>query len=139
MLEKDGVVGSDSCFGQIDGNGGDWIKLVVVEDHLDLRGWALQWLEDNEKGNGQTSAAGVWDLSRVSGGQAQGIITFSNDLFWSDLRAGTILTISEKDSVDLSTDTSFDPATGDWWIHVFHEWRSSRNESFVDNRYQCGW
>ena len=116
---KDG--GADSYFGQILGNGGDWVELVVVEDHLDIRGWALQWLEDNGEGNGQATATGVWDTSRVAGNEAQGIITFADDPLWADLRSGTIITLSEKSAVgsfDLTTDTSFDPTQGDWWIHV---------------------
>ena len=34
---KDG--GADAYFGQILGNGGDWVELVVVEDHLAIQGW----------------------------------------------------------------------------------------------------
>ena len=123
---KDG--GADTYFGQILGNGGDWIELVVVEDHLDIRGWSLQWLEDNDEGNGLATSSGVWDPSRVSSNQAQGIITFTNDLLWSDLRAGTILTLSEKTAAgtfDLGTDTSFDPANGDWWIHVSTQYEAN--------------
>ena len=32
----------------------------------------------------------------------------------ADLRSGTILTVAEE----LGSDTSFDPATGDWWINL---------------------
>ncbi|MCD8535227.1 MAG: hypothetical protein LR011_10770 [Verrucomicrobia bacterium] len=46
---------------------------------------------------------------------------------WADLRAGTILTLAENESLANSsgesvvsgTQTSFDPASGDWWIHVW--------------------
>jgi len=31
--------GTDTFWGRILGNGGDWFELVVVQDHLDLRGW----------------------------------------------------------------------------------------------------
>jgi len=33
--------GSDPYWGRVYGNGGDWFELVVVQDHLDLRGWQL--------------------------------------------------------------------------------------------------
>ena len=32
---------SDSYFGRVKGNGGDWFELVVIKDHLDMRGWQL--------------------------------------------------------------------------------------------------
>ena len=81
----------------------------------------LRWLEENGEGNGQAAAPGVWDPSRVSAYEAQGTITFANHPLWADLRAGTIITLSENTSAatfDLSTDTSFDPGNDDWWIHV---------------------
>ena len=34
---------SDTYWGQVEGNGGDWFELVVIEPGLDLRGWELQW------------------------------------------------------------------------------------------------
>ena len=33
---------------------------------------------------------------------------------WADLRAGTIVTVSE----DLEDDVSYDPPSGDWWVNV---------------------
>ena len=38
----------------------------------------------------------------------------TDDSLWSDLRSGTIITISE----DVPSDVSYDPAAGDWWINV---------------------
>ena len=38
MLENSG---SDTFFGQVLGNGGDWFELVVIRDRLDIRGWQL--------------------------------------------------------------------------------------------------
>src|SRR6185436_1076333 len=32
--------GTDTFWGHVLGNGGDWVELVTVEDHLDLRGWS---------------------------------------------------------------------------------------------------
>jgi len=84
---------SDTYFGRVAGNGGDWIELVVIADHLDIRGWKLDICE------------GV-----VCNDQ----LVFSNHAVWSDLRAGTIITVAE----DEPTDLSFDPGGGDWWINV---------------------
>ena len=124
--------------GRIQGNGGNWFELVVVEDHVDARGWQIQWAE-------QGSNTGTGDIWTGDGSVDQGILTLSNDNVWSDLRSGTIITFSELEQVlvdttekgqdrnftladdadgtfevtiDLSTDTSFDPASGDWWIHI---------------------
>ena len=127
--------------GRIEDNGGNWVELVVIQDHLDIRGWQLRWAET---GAADTDGSDLWfGDSAVE----QGIITFSAGPGpWEDLRAGTIITLSEKQSIgvdtdwdgglddrnftdgvdavdvdvtiDLSTDTSYDPLGGDWWIHV---------------------
>ena len=84
---------SDSYFGRVLGNGGDWFELVVVTDHLDMRRWLLDIYVD-----------GVLDES----------LMLTNEGLWSDLRSGTIITVSE----DVPTDASYNPAAGDWWINV---------------------
>ncbi|MBN2218046.1 MAG: PEP-CTERM sorting domain-containing protein [Pirellulales bacterium] len=123
---------SDTFFGRVMGNGDNWIELVVVEDHADLRGYELLWLENDGDGNGTY----VWDDAHYLDNQSQGKIIFSDAALWSDLRGGTIITISDKQTVDteyengtevefdLSTDTSYDPLAGDWTIHM-----SSRQEA----------
>jgi len=100
--------GADSFFGTIDGNGGNWIELLVIQDNLDVRGWKLAWNEDD-------------DEDGTPAGNTVGEITFSDAMLWSDLRAGTLVTIIEKadaGGLDTSTDTSFSPATGDWTINI---------------------
>jgi hypothetical protein len=95
----------DSYFGLIKGNGDNWVELAVVSDHLDIRGWAIQW------NNADTSSN-------------SGTLTFSNDAVWSDLRQGTIIGLHENDTANdgsggagaLPSDTSFSPLTGDWTI-----------------------
>jgi hypothetical protein len=67
--------------------------LVVIKDHLDIRGWQLDIFED-----------GILDET----------LTLTAHSIWKDLRAGTIITVSE----DLASDISYDPAAGDWWINV---------------------
>ncbi|HOL89621.1 MAG TPA: hypothetical protein PK054_11705 [Anaerohalosphaeraceae bacterium] len=83
----------DTFWGRVPGNGGDWFELVVIQDHLDLRGWKLDIYEN-----------GVLDET----------LDLTNHPLWSDLRAGTIITVGE----DLPTDAGYNPAAGDWWIHV---------------------
>lgn len=90
---KDG--GSDVFWGQVLGNGGDWFELVITRDHVDARGWQLVVSDNAGVGTPQT-------------------LTLSNDVIWSNLRAGTIITVSE----DLPDDVSYDPQAGDWWINV---------------------
>ncbi len=104
----------DTFFGRVMGNGGDWIELVVAKDHLDLRNWQIQWIEPGESDSDGT------DIWYGDGTVPQGIITFSSDAVWSDLRAGTIITITEKPTSQggLDTDFGFDPCRGDWWINA---------------------
>jgi len=104
----------DVFFGRRLGNGGDWIELVVIKDHADIRGWRVQWIE-----TGATDADGT-DIWYGNGQTPQGQITFSNAAVWSDLRAGTIITVVELSTAlgGLDTDLSFDPCAGDWWINV---------------------
>ncbi len=130
-------------WGRIEGNGGDWIELVVTEDHADLRGYTLYW--ENNDTLTLPSPEGIGHTA-----DDRGAIKFTQDAVWSDLRAGSIITISELDSVDeisdgfttgpaysnihdtghnydLSTDTSYDPFAGDWHMH-FHLDESITNE-----------
>ena len=87
---------SDTYWGRIDGNGGDWLELVVTTDHLDITGWELV-LSNDTGGVGETVQS----------------LFFSGDALLTDLRAGTIITISEN----LPDDVSYDPAGDDWWIN----------------------
>ncbi len=99
---KDG----DTFFGTVLGNGGNWIELIVVEDHTSISGWSLDWEEAEEVSPGVNAA---------------GTITFNANPIWDDLRAGTIITLIESSTgggFDTATDTSFDPAGDDWWINV---------------------
>gem|GEM_PF-939303 len=91
--------GSDTFFGQVAGNGGDWFELVVVEDQLDIRGWTVE----------------LWDADNFSGARYRtDLLKFADQLLLANLRRGTIVTISE----DLADNISYDPAGGDWWINL---------------------
>ena len=91
--DKDGGRAYDRYFGRVRGNGGDWFELVVIEDHLDMRRWHLD-----------IGVSKRWDET----------LDLTNHAIWSDLRSGTIITVSE----DVPTDVSYNPASGDWWINV---------------------
>ena len=135
---------TDSVFGRLEGNGQNWMEFLVVKDHLDLRGYKMEWSYNQ-------------DFLGIKAGS--GALTFTQEPLWSDLRQGTIITISEwqeawyKDEglntsgfqnfsrqggvngignhrnnaydagthqfVDLSTDLRFNPEQGDWHINVF--------------------
>ncbi|HEX5043853.1 MAG TPA: CotH kinase family protein [Candidatus Polarisedimenticolaceae bacterium] len=84
--------GTDVFFGRVTGNGGDWFELVVVEDHLDLRGFQVR-VRDN----------GVVTT-----------LTFTQAPLLADLRSGTIVTVAAS----LASDVSYAPLSGDWWIHL---------------------
>ena len=112
-----GGVAGDLTFGRVLGNGNNWIELVVTQDHLDIRGWKLRWAENLKFTSNGT------DLWYGDSMVNQGIITFSNDSRWSDLRAGTILTVIEfkatgQTSPGYDDDFTFDPCNGDWWLNV---------------------
>jgi len=87
----------DPYWGSVLGNGGDWFELVVVQDHLDLRGYQVV----------------VRDKAGIAGDTQQTLV-FTSNPFLADMRAGTIITVA----ADLATDTSFDPPTGDFWINL---------------------
>ena len=90
--------------GRVQGNAGNWIELVIIEDHLDIRGWKLKWAS-TANAEGDADQANGTDYWYGDGTVEQGIITFStsrNEL--SDLRAGTILTITEADEIGVDTD-----------------------------------
>ncbi len=91
--DADGGRASDSYFGRVMGNGGDWFELVVISDHLDMHNWKLDIYDDEE----------FYET-----------LELTNHGIWSDLRSGTIITVSEN----LESDVSYNPPAGDWWINV---------------------
>ncbi len=84
--------GADAALGRIEGNGGDWIELLVLAD-VDLRGWTLTMTDRN--------------------GDA-GTLVLTDDPLLAGVRAGTILTIAE----DLPEDARYEPDAGDWRFHL---------------------
>lgn len=89
-------------WGRIAENGGDWIEFVVTQDFSDLRGYWLYWENDDDQ-DGNMAEEGEY-----------GFVRLSFDPAWSNLRAGTIITISELNSLDEIRDrypVFIDPAT----------------------------
>ena len=87
--------GYDSTLGRIVGNGGDWLELVVLEDRTDLRGAELKIVNQN-----QTFRAKFPAISQLS-----------------EVRSGTIVTISSSRPTDLSYDP-FNHYNPDWNINI---------------------
>ena len=134
----------DSVFGRLQGNGQNWLEFVVVQDHLDLRGYKVDWFYD-QNFLGQKTGTGE--------------MIFSQDPLWSNVRQGTVITVTEWQEawyadagintsgfqnysreggvnglghqrnnpfnagphqfVDLSTDLRWSPELGDWNMNVF--------------------
>ena len=85
--------GADAVFGVVDGNGGPWVELLVVEDGVDLRGARLH-------------------MADLYG--ARGEVHFGPSEVLADLRAGTLITVA----TELPEDTAYDPEHGDWRFHL---------------------
>lgn len=100
-----GPAGSDEYWGRVAGNGGDWFEVVVIEDHLNMRGWSFRMTHYDPPSKRYVSET----------------LSLSNNSIWSDLRSGTIITISENLPDDVSYNPIYDPGdptAGDWWINV---------------------
>jgi len=115
-LDEDGLTGStktDTYFGRIEGNGDDWFELVVVGDGtagstVDMRGWELRIDED--------------------GDLAKGHLKLSDNAYWSNVPAGTILTFIETTDAGGAGNTATainkvdNLATEGWaWTNIYVE------------------
>ena len=88
---------SDSFWGRVKGNGGDWFELVVTQDHLDVRGWEVRVTDDVGGADELTTSFVFTQVDR-----------------WADLRAGSIITSSDT----LPTELDYFPQAGDWTINA---------------------
>jgi len=89
--------GVDATFGRVVGNGGDWFELAVVEDGLDARGIAIEI---------SNTSSGIREIDTT--------ITLPSTPELADLRAGSLITVSE----DLPTDLGYAPYLGDWHLNI---------------------
>lgn len=87
--------GFDTKFGTINGNGGEWLEVVILRDRTDLRGTEIKIVNQN-----QTFKA-----------------TLPNILQLAEVRSGTILTLSSEEATDLSYDP-FNRYISDWNINI---------------------
>lgn len=103
----------DVFWGRRPGNGRDWFELVVIADHLDMRAWELIVSDNTGEPNAES-----WS------------ITLTDHEAWSDLRSGTIITISEqlRNNVD-----DYNPVVGRWWLNV----RAAAGTSEAFARVRC--
>jgi hypothetical protein len=146
-LETDTYEGStkaDVRMGRIVGNGGDWIELVVVEDHADLRNYQIRWWELDSSVQYPSNLEAIWATSIDKIGYNQGIITFKDIPFWSNLRKGTIITLCEEKTIIAENgsivvnghkvETNLVPGSqGDWWINI---WTADPAELYVHTETQ---
>lgn len=89
-VDGGGTAAADGFFGRIEGNGGDWLELVVVGDGgagsaVDLRGWQIVISEN-------------FGPPRT--------IVLSEHSYWSAVRAGSILTFVERDLLSGGLDSA---------------------------------
>lgn len=123
----------DPVFHCDQGNGDNWIELVVTEFLPDIEGWTVYW--ENEDSSADDGAFTFTDTNPATD-------------IWKDLEPGTIITVRRGDTDyggadDCSgghrTNDCYDPCNGDWWIRVdldgpFIEDEVSGNHAFkVDN------
>lgn len=90
---------SDPYWGRRPGNGGDWFELVVITDHLNMQGW--KFIVVNQVGSPTQ--------------QESFSIQLSNHSLWSNLRSGTIITVSEELRNNIN---DYNPVVGKWWLNI---------------------
>lgn len=97
---------SDTFFGRVAGNGGNWMELVVVgkggPGEVDLRGWKVE--------------IGTMDL--LNRFQRRDLVTFREHPYLEVVAAGTILTISDNPDLGSSIERVDNLETSGWaWSH----------------------
>lgn len=106
-----GEAASDAHFGRVDGNGGDWLELVVTGDGgpgvLDMRGWRIQVGQD-EGPDFRPSAT----------------LVLSQHTDWSAVPTGTLLTFVERNTAQGGLDTGIRlrdrrATVGDTWSNIW--------------------
>ena len=106
-----GVASTDSHFGRVLGNGGDWFELVVVGNgsagFSNLTGWTIEV--------GSSPVAGVFNPITT--------ITLTDPAAWASVGNGTILTFIENNTAGGGLDTQLDrvnqlTSTGYAWTNI---------------------
>jgi hypothetical protein len=94
----------DPVFGCDNNNGGDWLELVVTQNISSIVGWKIYW-ENGDSG----------------GHPNNGSLTFANHAAWTNLKAGTFITLRWNDTTYGGPHPSTNTCAGagsDWWIRV---------------------
>lgn len=124
FLDGDDSTASDVFFGRVAGNGGEWFELVVVGNGtagstVDLRGWKVD----------------------VNGDLGTRTIVLSDDPYWSNVAAGTLLTFTSSNTSEGGLDTEIHKTSslssqGFLWsnIWIFDPAFVSQSESTFNNR-----
>ena len=106
-----GTLSTDSRFGRVAGNGGQWAEFVVVGNggsgNLDMRGWSVEI--------GTNGGTGFY---------ARNKLVLSNNTKWQTVPTGTILTFTDKTTAQGGCNTGFalrDRSTtlGDIWTNIW--------------------
>jgi hypothetical protein len=109
--EDGGTASSDTHFGRIAGNGGQWVEFVVIGDGgktpVDMRGWAIEIGTNNG-----------------SGFIARNKIVLSNHANWQTVPTGTILTFIDRNTAQGGLNSGFalrdrSPTVGDIWTNIW--------------------
>lgn len=115
---------TDTYFGRVAGNGGEWFELVVVgngtaDSKVDMRGWKID----------------------VLGDLGTRTLVLSDDSYWSNVTAGTLLTFTTSNTAQGGLDTEIHKTSalrsaGLLWsnIWIFDPAFISREQSNVNNR-----
>ncbi len=107
LMDDNGGTASDSFFGRVAGNGGDWLELVVVGDGLpgtsDLRGTVIEVGTPGDDGSLDVSAT----------------LVLSNAPAWAAVEHGTILTFTEDNTANGGRDSGLkivNNRSSDGWV-----------------------
>jgi hypothetical protein len=112
VKEDEEMSGSDSVFGTVEGNGGNWVELYVVQNNLTIKNWLLEW--QNADAPEQNN---------------HGFVEFTTSGAWENLAAGTIITILEVDeNLEQGAYTTTNLSAGTNWKHVTVD-----NDTYVEH------
>lgn len=106
-------------FGCVNGNGENWIELVVTEDGTSITGWTVEWKNADDGGHTNNGYFTFVDPADVDPEHPDAGM-------WNALAAGTIIVVQDASNVNVRTPTigttnAYNPCAGDssrWLIVV---------------------
>jgi hypothetical protein len=123
----------DPAFGNqpVAGNGGPWFELLVIGSNpqsmnpaattVDMRGWTLNWqCQGRRNMDWQAQTSGQTNVGN-NPKTVSGVLQLTQAPLWQNIRSGTIITFTAKDSQHggKDTDINFEPAQGKWNINIW--------------------